>query len=157
MPSYDQNPPLGSPNPFSSINAGPSVLFAKRKRNIFKGPTLTFGNPPVPSGSRSRDTSHSRNASASGLGRRSGEITIQEEDEEASEEERAGLGSGADGREADEESIEEVDQFSPVIGAPGETIEEIYEGDGEGVGLGMTAPDEGKHIGSTIEQVQSAS
>jgi serine/threonine protein kinase len=127
MPSYDKNPAPGSPNPFS-MNAGPSVLFAKRKRNIFKGPMLQFGNP-APAAPRSREgSSHSRNASASGLGRRSGEITIQEEDEEAAEEANEYRGLSMDGRDADMESIEEVDQFSPIVRAPGETIEEIYEG-----------------------------
>lgn len=104
MPSGSGAAP-GSPNPFGS-----GVLFAKRKRNLFKGPTLNFGGQ-----SSSRNTtsgSHSRSASASGLGRRSGEITIQEEDE------------------AEEEEIEEVDMFSPVIGGPGEKIEEqIFEED----------------------------
>ncbi|XXG93783.1 hypothetical protein Hte_000032 [Hypoxylon texense] len=115
--SSSQNPP-GSPNPFSTNS--PSVLFAKRKRNLFKGPMLSIGNS---SRSGTNPGSHSRSASASGLGRRSGEITIQEEDEEAEE---------AIDIEADaEEDIEEVDNFSPVAQAPGETVEEIYEG-GEG-------------------------
>ncbi|KAF7545249.1 hypothetical protein G7Z17_g9314 [Cylindrodendrum hubeiense] len=100
----------GSPNPFAS-----GVLFAKRKRNLFKGPTLNFGAPPN-NQRNSGSGSHSRSASASGLGRRSGEVTIQEEDEGLNEEE--------------EDEIEEVDVFSPVIGAPGERIEEqIYEED----------------------------
>lgn len=108
MPSA---PPPGSPNPFAS-----GVLFAKRKKNLFKGPTLNFGSP----GGGSRNTgsgSHSRNGSASGLGRRSGEITgIQEEDEDHAVEE--------------EEYIEEVETFAPIIGAPGERIEEqIFEDD----------------------------
>ncbi|OTB06225.1 hypothetical protein M426DRAFT_9716 [Hypoxylon sp. CI-4A] len=117
MPSKPpgQNPP-GSPNPFSSNS--PSVLFAKRKRNLFKGPMLSTGNPSRGSGSGS----HSRNTSASGLGRRSGEITIQEEDEEAEEEAIIDI-------EAEEEEIEEVEQFSPITQAPGEKVEEIYEED----------------------------
>ncbi|KAJ2896638.1 hypothetical protein MKZ38_005397 [Zalerion maritima] len=110
MPSAMAGPsgnPPGSPNPFS----GGSVLFAKRKRNLFKGPTL--GGPPP----RSSSGSHSRSASASGLGRRSGEMAIQEEDEEeyATEED---LG----------ETIEEVDHFSPVHVPPGVMVEtKIYE------------------------------
>jgi hypothetical protein len=86
-------------------------MFAKRKRNLFKGPTLNFAGSSQ--GQRNSGSgSHSRSASASGLGRRSGEITIQEEDE----------GSGED------DDIEEVDVFSPVIGGPGEKIEEqIFE------------------------------
>jgi hypothetical protein len=87
-------------------------MFAKRKKNIFKGPTLNFG--AVGNGSRSGSGSHSRSASASGLGRRSGEITIQEEDEDYE----------------DEEEIEEVEAFSPIVGGPGEKIEEqIIEAD----------------------------
>ncbi|KAH8159360.1 hypothetical protein CIB48_g8896 [Xylaria polymorpha] len=112
MPAAEvmHHPPL-SPNPFSM--GSPSVLFAKRKRNIFKGPTLSTHSA---SGGRSGTSSgnHSRSASASGLGRRSGEITIQEEDEEALE-------------FRNEEEIEEVEQFSPILRGPGETIEEIYE------------------------------
>ncbi|KAF5673910.1 camk camkl kinase [Fusarium heterosporum] len=107
MPSEGPSAAPGSPNPFVS-----GIMFAKRKRNLFKGPTLNnFGGPPQ--GQRNSGSgSHSRSASASGLGRRSGEITIQEEDE---------------GSEL-EDDVEEVDVFSPVIGRPGEMIEEqIFE------------------------------
>ncbi len=108
MPGGLPQPP-GSPNPFGS--PGPSVLFAKRKRNLFKGPMLGLGG-----GSSSRSAgsgSHSRSASANGLGRRSGEITIEEEDE---------------GAEADDDvDVEEVESFSPIIRGPGEHVEEIYE------------------------------
>ncbi|KAH6657571.1 kinase-like domain-containing protein [Truncatella angustata] len=129
LPSYDQNPAPGSPSPFGM--GGPSVFFAKRKKNIFKGPMLQFGSnhSPAPIGRRKDSGSHSRNVSASGLGRRSGEMPIQEEDEE--EEEHVPGGQTFEAREADEESIEEVDQFSPIIQAPGEMIEEIYEGEEE--------------------------
>ncbi|OTA97828.1 hypothetical protein M434DRAFT_7459 [Hypoxylon sp. CO27-5] len=124
MPSKSsaQNPP-GSPNPFTSNS--PSVLFAKRKRNLFKGPMLSIGNPPR---SGSNSASHSRSASASGLGRRSGEITIQEEDEEAEE---------AIGDVEADDDVEEVEQFSPVAPAPGEKVEEIYEGEGESKGVAL--------------------
>ncbi|KAI1390389.1 kinase-like protein [Hypoxylon trugodes] len=118
MPSSKSGPnPPGSPNPFSSNS--PSVLFAKRKRNIFKGPMLSIGSQSRSSGNSG---GHSRSASASGLGRRSGEITIQEEDEEAEEE--------IPDIEADDD-VEEVDQFSPVAHIPGQKIEEIYEVEGE--------------------------
>ncbi|KAI0399189.1 kinase-like protein [Xylaria palmicola] len=129
MPAGDMRNPPSSPNPFST--GGPSVLFAKRKRNIFKGPMLSIHNS---SGGRSGTSSgnHSRSASASGLGRRSGEITIQEEDEEGGE-------FGGD------EEIEEVEQFSPIYGGPGETIEEIYESIVEGKREGESH-DEGKDI-----------
>ncbi|KAI0175474.1 kinase-like protein [Hypoxylon sp. FL1284] len=115
--SSSQNPP-GSPNPFS-MNS-PSVLFAKRKRNLFKGPMLSFG---ASSRGGATSSSHSRSASASGLGRRSGEITIQEEDEEA--EETIDLEADA------EDDVEEVDHFSPVAQTAGERVEEIYEGEAE--------------------------
>ncbi|KAK8082611.1 Pkinase-domain-containing protein [Apiospora saccharicola] len=124
MPSGNQNPPLGSPNPF----AGQNILFAKRKKNLFKGPMLSLGNQG--GGSRSRETSHSRNTSANGLGRRSGEMAIQEEDEEAETEAELQSRGYGEQREMDEESIEEVEQFSPIIRVPGESVEEIYEEDG---------------------------
>lgn len=96
-------------------------MFAKRKRNIFKGPMLSLsggGRDNRSTGSGS--ASHSRSASASGLGRRSGEVTIQEVDEDA-EVEGEGLGEG-------EEEVEEVDSFSPIVKGPGEVVEEkIYE------------------------------
>lgn len=110
----------GSPNPF-----GGGILFAKRKRNIFKGPMLSLGN----SGGRDNRSSgsgsagHSRSASATGLGRRSGEITIQEVDED----EEAG-GGGTDGDGDMDGDVEEVETFSPIVQFPGERIEEkIYE------------------------------
>ncbi|RYP66172.1 hypothetical protein DL771_007948 [Monosporascus sp. 5C6A] len=119
--SGPQHPP-GSPNPFGS-GGSPSVLFAKRKRNLFKGPMLSI-NTQTPSGrgggSGSGSAGHSRSASASGLGRGSGDITIQEEDEDE-EAEEAAL----------EDDVEEVDQFSPIIRVPGETVEEIYEAEVE--------------------------
>lgn len=110
MPSSDQPGP-GSPNPFVS-----GVLFARRKKNIFKGPTLNFGNGAGSSARSATSGGHSRSASGSALGRRSGEITIQEEDEDRMAEE--------------EDAIEEVDRFTPVITRPGERVEEqIIEDD----------------------------
>jgi hypothetical protein len=108
MPSGNSQPqPPGSPNPFSS-----GVLFAKRKRNIFKGPSLNFGGTSHHSSRNAGSGSHSRSGSGSALGRRSGEITIQEEDEEPVVEEE------------DEDEFEEVESFQPIIGRPGEIIEE---------------------------------
>lgn len=132
--------------------SGTPVMFAKRKRNIFKGPMLSFGNNngsgasgrSASGGSSGAKHSHSRSASASGLGRRSGEITIEEEDEEEEEmedmeegdedeDEAAANGHAAISRflldENTTDDIEEVDQFSPIIQGPGELIEEIYEDD----------------------------
>lgn len=111
MPGNSPQPP-GSPNPFAS-----GVLFAKRKKNIFKGPTLNFG-AMGPAGGRAGSV-HSRSGSGPALGRRSGEITIQEEDENAMAEEA-------------EEDIEEVDMFNPIVGGPGEIIEERILEDDEG-------------------------
>jgi hypothetical protein len=81
------------------------LIFAKRKKNIFKGPMLNTSSPMATNsgGSHSRAGSHSR--SASQAGRRSGEI-IEEEDED----------------------IEEVDAFSPITG-PGETETIFAAGD----------------------------
>ncbi|KAJ6445215.1 protein kinase [Purpureocillium lavendulum] len=106
IPNNQPQPP-GSPNPFSS-----GVLFAKRKKNIFKGPTLNFGGGLGMGGGRS-GSAHSRSGSGSALGRPSGEITIQEEEED----ENAVV-------EDPDEDIEEVEMFNPIVGGPGETIEE---------------------------------
>ena len=59
--------------------------------------------------------SHSRSGSGSALGRRSGEMPIQEEDEEFAE---------------DDEDVEEVEMFNPIVGGPGELIEEQILEDG---------------------------
>lgn len=118
MPANEAKPP-GSPNPFAS-----GVQFAKRKKNLFKGPTLNFGHN---SSRGSNSASHSRNTSASGLGRRSGEITIQEEDEDHF------------GEEA-EELIEEVDAFNPIVKRPGEIVEEQIIEDGEATPTKATEP-----------------
>ncbi|KAG6057411.1 hypothetical protein E4U17_001352 [Claviceps sp. LM77 group G4] len=128
----------GSPNPFAS-----GVLFAKRKRNIFKGPSLNFGSLGHHHSSRngvSSAGSHSRSGSGSALGRRSGEIPgIQEEDEEA---------AVVVVQEVDEELVEEVvDSFQPIVGGPGEIIEEqileeeavvVVEEGGEGTEMGAS-------------------
>ena len=125
--NHHANPPL-SPSPFGAgVGAGnsPSVLFAKRKRNLFKGPMLAINTQQSGGRSGSSSAGHSRSASASGLGRRSGEMAIQEEDEDEDlVDEMAVVDDG-------DEDVEEVDQFSPVIRAPGEKIEEIYESEGE--------------------------
>lgn len=76
---------------------GGGLVFAKRKKNLFKGPNLNTSSPG-PSGSGTRTGSHSRSTSVAG--RRSGEI-IEEEDED---------------------EIEEVEAFSPVADMVEETI-----------------------------------
>lgn len=103
--------------PISSFNEGVwgnslgnspgGLVFAKRKKNIFKGPSLNTSSP-MPSGGASgsgtRGGSHSRSTSLAG--RRSGEI-IEEEDED---------------------EIEEVEAFSPITG---EEVEETIYPPGE--------------------------
>ncbi|TGO54150.1 hypothetical protein BOTNAR_0276g00100 [Botryotinia narcissicola] len=114
--SFPSNIRVVRQTPLSSFNEGVSwggsnsafgapLVFAKRKKNLFKGPSLNTTSP-VASGSgnghgHTRTGSHSRSTSIAG--RRSGEI-IQEEDEE---------------------EIEEVDVFTPVTG-PGETEEMVF-------------------------------
>lgn len=143
MSTFNEGMPMdrpmpGSPNPFGFERGGTPVMFAKRKRNIFKGPMLSFGGGGGRVGtgfggalnaSGSRNTgsgSHSRSASASGLDRRSGEITIAEEDED----EDTMVVYGDVDMEGLEE-VEEVESFSPVIRRPGEQVEEIYEEEAE--------------------------
>ncbi len=87
-------------------STGTGLVFAKRKKNIFKGPMLNTPPPNFsghPIGSSIRAGSHSRSTSVAG--RRSGEITGIEEE--------------------DEDGVEEVDAFSPIIG-PGEIEETIF-------------------------------
>jgi hypothetical protein len=105
MSNFNEGAAWGSP--------GGGLVFAKRKKNLFKGPMLntSVAGGARESGSASRGQSHSRSTSLAG--RRSGEI-IQEEDED---------------------EIEEVDAFSPVTG-PGESEEIIFPGVGEVSGSG---------------------
>jgi serine/threonine protein kinase len=85
-------------NGFGSNSTG-GLVFAKRKKNVFKGPMLNTSNAsPIAGGSGVRAGSHSRSASA--VGRRSGEI-IEEEDED---------------------EVEEVEAFSPITGNDTEAI-----------------------------------
>ncbi|KAL5428445.1 hypothetical protein PMIN06_011699 [Paraphaeosphaeria minitans] len=91
--------------------SSPGLVFAKRKKSTFKGPMLTLGqhaghhhgSPAV----QRRAEAASRSASMQG--RRSGEIMGITEEEEEEEE----------GME-----VEEVDEFSPVLGGCEEVIEE---------------------------------
>ena len=88
----------------SNSNSTGGLVFAKRKKNIFKGPMLNTSSPITSNsagGSHMRTGSHSRSASVAG--RRSGEI-IEEEDED---------------------EVEEVEVFSPITG-PGEVEETIF-------------------------------
>lgn len=142
-------PAPGSPNPFASFGERSMPFFAKRKRNVFKGPSLAFG---AGSGSRSASgsqqgstPSHSRSASGDrmGGGRRSGEIAaVQEEDEDEEALEMADDMLEEDEEEdeddrdtvkfrslaEEDEDVEEVESFTPVVKGPGEEVEErIFE------------------------------
>jgi hypothetical protein len=93
-------------NSLGSSSPG-GLVFAKRKKNIFKGPMLnmpTSGPSGSVSGSGVRAGSHSRSTSIAG--RRSGEII----------------------KEEDEDEVEEVEAFSPVTG---EEVEETIYPPGE--------------------------
>ncbi|QSZ28625.1 hypothetical protein DSL72_003124 [Monilinia vaccinii-corymbosi] len=112
--SFPSNIRVVRQSPLSSFNEGVSwgtsnssfgapLVFAKRKKNVFKGPSLS-NTSSTASGNghgHTRTGSHSRSASIAG--RRSGEI-IEEEDEE---------------------EIEEVEVFAPITG-PGETEEMVF-------------------------------
>ncbi|KAM7187612.1 Serine/threonine-protein kinase ppk16 [Naviculisporaceae sp. PSN 640] len=145
------SPPPGSPSPFgggffpnSPGGGGPGVLFAKRKKNIFKGPMLSLGGSVREGGHRSSSgprpgsASHSRSASASGLGRRSGEMAIQEVDEDAEEDA--------------EEEIEEVDAFSPIVRMPGEVVEEQIINEASSLGIVM----ENEKLPAVVESAATA-
>jgi hypothetical protein len=102
-----RQPPISTFNeaPWGTLgNGAGGLVFAKRKKNLFKGPMLNTSSPtPAGGANHTRTGSHSRSASVAG--RRSGEITGIEEE--------------------DEDEIEEVDAFSPITG-PGEIEETIY-------------------------------
>lgn len=77
------------------------MVFAKRKRSVFKGPTLNV--QPGAAGEKPHGHGHSRSTSA--VGRRSGEQTTIEEEEE---------------------EVEEVDAFGPLTGE-GVYVEVVFE------------------------------
>lgn len=90
----------------SAPPASPGIMFAKRKRSPFKGPSIATQGAANPWRSRSGGDAGSRGASVQG--RRSGEIMgITEEEEE-------------------EEEIEEVDDFSPGL-KPGEFVVDVND------------------------------
>ncbi|MCJ1357340.1 MAG: hypothetical protein MMC33_007336 [Icmadophila ericetorum] len=94
--------------------ASPGLIFAKRKKTPFRGPTLhtntSSGSSPSASAGRRDSSVGSRSASAAG--RRSGE-PIQEEDED---------------------EVEEVDAFSPIDRTGATEVEEtIWEGNEGGM------------------------
>lgn len=104
MSSFNEGASWNTPSHgYGSNAASGGLVFAKRKKNVFKGPML---NTSIPNGTASgggsakRGQSHSRSTSL--VGRRSGEI-IQEEDED---------------------EVEEVEAFSPILGP--DEVEETY-------------------------------
>lgn len=118
---------LNSPMSYTFGPASPGMhpVFAKKKRSVFKGPSL--GNTP---GARGRGSNHNSSGEnsrgTSAQGRRSNEITITEEDEEEDEpqdEPKDFFGKvtlhdqGMRLVEEDEEEdleVEEVESFSPI-------------------------------------------
>lgn len=98
-----RNPPMSSFN--ESAQWGREgmggLVFAKRKRSVFKGPTLNV--QPGAAGEKPHGHGHSRSTSA--VGRRSGEQTTIEEEEE---------------------EVEEVDAFGPLTGE-GVYVEVVFE------------------------------
>ncbi|KAF2003424.1 kinase-like protein [Amniculicola lignicola CBS 123094] len=84
----------------------PGLIFAKRKRSVFKGPMLNLNTHASPGSRGNRSGENSRSGSVQG--RRSGEIVGIVEEEE------------------DEEEVEEVEEFSAVM-RPGEFVEEVRD------------------------------
>lgn len=125
-----------SPNPFAFGSERSGPFFAKRKRNIFKGPALAFGGGSGRSSSGTPSQSRSVSGERLGGGRRSGEIAaVQEEDEDALEMEDDMMAEEDEeddrdtvkfmGLEEEDEDIEEVENFTPVVNGPGERIEAV--------------------------------
>ncbi|KAH0356695.1 kinase-like protein, partial [Aureobasidium melanogenum] len=117
---------LNSPMSYTFGPASPGMhpVFAKKKRSVFKGPSL--GNTPGARGRGSGNNSGDNSRGTSAQGRRSNEITIAEEDEEEEEQQQEPkdfFGSkvtlqdqGMRLVEEDEEEleVEEVESFSPI-------------------------------------------
>jgi hypothetical protein len=129
---------------FGPASPGMHPVFAKKKRSVFKGPSL--GNTP---GARGRGLSHNSSGEnsrgTSAQGRPSNEITITEEDEEEEDESREeqkdffgkvtlhdqGMRLVEEDEEDEEEDleIEEVESFSPI--EEGDTTAFIIEEEDE--------------------------
>lgn len=120
-----QAPVLGSGGPWNEGWGGGNresspagLVFAKRKRNVFKGPTLNTGTSPANGSTNSgmfsegrKSSGHSRSTSLVG-GRRSGELNAIGEDED---------------------EVEEVENFSPLVGGEEIMDEEEAEENGDAV------------------------
>lgn len=107
-----RNPPLSSFNESAQWGreAMGGLVFAKRKRSVFKGPML---NVAAGAAAERKPSGHSRSTSA--VGRRSGEQIIEEEDED---------------------EVEEVDAFGPLTGDAVEVEFEKRAAGSVGEGLG---------------------
>ena len=118
---FGRNNKLESQGAFGS---GSSLVFAKRKKSAFKGPSLNTspfghglsGGPGTP-GLRPREDSGpkklgiGRSISGRSRSRNRGSVLIEEDEEE--------------GLDEDEEDVEEVDAFSPVVIRRGESVHSI--------------------------------
>ena len=120
--AFDEAAPgLVNGNQVTTASAGVSLIFARRKKSAFKGPTLytspfahsVSGGPGTP-GLRAREDSGpervrgvGRSMSGRSHSRKRGSVVIEEEEEE------------------DEEEIEEVEAFSPVEAGRGESVHSI--------------------------------
>jgi hypothetical protein len=114
---------------FGPASPGMHPVFAKKKRSVFKGPSL--GNTP---GARGRgpnlNSSGENSRGTSAQGRPSNEITITEEDEEEEEEQQSreeqndffgkvtlhdqGMRLVEEDEEEEDLEVEEVESFSPI-------------------------------------------
>ncbi|THX98230.1 kinase-like protein [Aureobasidium pullulans] len=118
---------LNSPMNYTFGPASPGMhpVFAKKKRSVFKGPSL--GNTPGARGRGSGGNSAEGSRGTSAQGRRSNEITIAEEDEEEEVPEEPkdffsskvtlqaqGMRLVEEDEEEEEMLFEEVESFSPV-------------------------------------------
>lgn len=111
-------------NPGGHASAGVSVIFARRKKSAFKGPTLytspfghsISGGPGTPGlqaredGGSDRVRGVGRSVSGRSHSRKRGSVVIEEEEEEENEE---------------DEEVEEVEAFSPVETGRGESVDSI--------------------------------
>lgn len=153
MPPFQGDRAVGIPPPTSAFSAfGPASpglhpVFAKKKRSVFKGPTMN-AIPATRTGSRGTSGGGSDHGSrgTSVQGRRSGDLAIAEEDEEEQDEGEYDMVEEGilitrepyegrnefpltveEGEEDEEEYVEEVESFSPV--ADDERAFVIEEGD----------------------------
>lgn len=104
LPTFDQRVVNGPFNGMGPPSPGMRPVFAKKKRSVFKGPTLS--NPSSRGRGSTNTAEDSRSTSVQG--RQSGEIIAEEDEDE-----------GPSLREEDEDEeemeVEEVDRFTPAM------------------------------------------